>query len=302
MRSPRYTILLANRRTGTVRRFTVARGPVILAILSLLTIPALIGLGGLGARNASQAELSALRLENDTLRVENDSYRAATGELATQITSLQSAMDEIDKVTNLDPATKAAIERLAPFAKARAMGGGSDATLAAATVPVESQTRTFGILKDLLGVLSTRLDSVKTEVEKRQALAAATPSTWPLVGYLTSAFGSRKDPITGGPDFHSGLDVSADRGTPVHATADGTVDFEGYNGNYGNSIVITHGFGIATRFGHMSGFAVRQGQKVRRGDVIGYVGSTGRTTGPHLHYEILLNGQPINPLRILGRP
>ena len=301
MRSPRYTILLANRRTGTVRRFTVARGPVIIAIFSLLTIPALIGLGGLGARNASQAELATLQLENDTLRVENDSYRAATGELASQITSLQSAMDELDKITNLDPATKAAIEKLAPFAKARAMGGG-DASLAIAAVPVASQTRTFGILKDLLGVLSTRLDSVKTEVAKRQALAAATPSTWPLVGYLTSAFGSRKDPLTGGPDFHSGLDVSADRGTPVRATADGTVDSEGYNGNYGNSIVIMHGFGIATRFGHLSGFAVRLGQKVRRGDVIGYVGSTGRTTGPHLHYEILLNGQPINPLRILGRP
>jgi len=104
MRSPRYTILLANQRTGTVRRFTVARAPVILAILSLLTIPALIGLGGLGARRSGQAEIEGLRLANENLRLENESYRAATGELATQISSLQSAMTELNQVANLDPA------------------------------------------------------------------------------------------------------------------------------------------------------------------------------------------------------
>ena len=119
---------------------------------------------------------------------------------------------------------------------------------------------------------------------------------------MTSLFGSRKDPFTGQPDYHTGLDISADRGTPVRATADGTVESAGYQGNYGNAIVVAHGFGIGTRFGHLSQFAVRPGQKVKRGEVIGYVGATGRATSPHLHYEILINGQPINPLRILTRP
>ena len=111
-----------------------------------------------------------------------------------------------------------------------------------------------------------------------------------------------KDPFTGEPDFHPGLDISADRGTPVRATADGTVESAGYNGNYGNSIVVDHGFGIATRFGHLSQLQrCAPGQQVKRGEVIGYVGSTGRATSPHLHYEILLNGQPINPLRLLDQ-
>ena len=96
--------------------------------------------------------------------------------------------------------------------------------------------------------------------------------------------------------------ASADRGTPVWATADGTVESAGYNGNYGNSVLVSHGYGISTRFGHLSRYAVSAGQKVRRGQIIGYVGATGRATSSHLHYEILINGQPINPLRLLARP
>jgi len=154
----------------------------------------------------------------------------------------------------------------------------------------------------VLGVLEGSLASVKTKVESQQALARATPSIWPIAGWLSSGFGNRADPFTGQPDFHAGLDISADKGTPVRATADGVVELAAYNGNYGNCIMISHGFGIGTRFGHLSGYAVGVGQKVKRGDVIGYVGATGRATSSHLHYEILLNGSPINPLRLLARP
>jgi murein DD-endopeptidase MepM/ murein hydrolase activator NlpD len=122
------------------------------------------------------------------------------------------------------------------------------------------------------------------------------------VGWLSSAFGNRRDPFDGTPEFHAGLDIAADRGTPVRATADGTVLTAGLNGNYGYSVLVEHGFGISTRFGHLSRFAVRPGQRVRRGEAIGFVGSTGRATSPHLHYEILMNGKPINPLVLLARP
>ena len=189
---------------------------------------------------------------------------------------------------------------------AKAMGQASKGSPLPEVVPavaltVSSPESTFGVLKDLLGVLEDRLTFVRKGVEDRQALAAATPSIWPLAGWLTSNYGSRKDPMDGSPDFHPGLDIAADRGTPVHATADGTVQMAAYNGNYGNCIEISHGFGIGTRFGHLSSYAVHAGSQVKRGDVIGYVGATGRTTGYHLHYEILLNGQPINPLKVLGR-
>jgi murein DD-endopeptidase MepM/ murein hydrolase activator NlpD len=131
-------------------------------------------------------------------------------------------------------------------------------------------------------------------------LAAALPRLWPISGWLTSNFGSRTNPVTGESETHSGLDIAAARGTAVRATADGTVQLASYNGGYGNCIEVSHGYGIATRFGHLSSYAVHVGQRIKRGDIIGYVGATGRTTGPHLHYEILLNGQPINPLKFIG--
>jgi murein DD-endopeptidase MepM/ murein hydrolase activator NlpD len=119
---------------------------------------------------------------------------------------------------------------------------------------------------------------------------------------LSSGFGRRSDPFDGGADFHPGLDIAADRGTPIYATADGTIESAGFHGNYGNSVLIDHGFGINTRFGHLSRVVVRGGQTIRRVVVLGYVGATGRATSAHLHYEILLYGRPINPLRLLARP
>jgi len=302
MRSTRYTILIANRKTGAVRRLTISRGLIGAVVGTLLVLPALMLLG---SRGASKAELETLQSSNDSLRVENESYRQATGELTVQIASLQEAIQQLSEDAQLDSATRAAIAGLPAVIRSRAMGGGS---LSAATpaapsaTPASGPEGTFGILKDVLGTIETGLASVKSRVENQQALARATPRGWPLIGWLSSTFGNRKDPFTGKDDFHPGLDISASFGTPVKATADGTIESAGYQGNYGNAVVISHGFGIGTRFGHLSQFAVRPGQKVKRGEVIGYVGATGRATSSHLHYEILINGQPINPFRLLTRP
>ena len=111
--------------------------------------------------------------------------------------------------------------------------------------------------------------------------------------------GPRKDPFTGGDEYHSGLDIASDRGDAVYATAAGTVRHVGRRGNYGNLIVIDHGFGLETRYGHLLKYLVTPGSKVRRGDVIGQVGATGRATGYHLHYEVVANGRLINPLGLL---
>jgi len=276
---------------------------MVLAGVAALGIPCLVLLMGLGARQSSRLEVETLRSSNETLKVENDSYREATGELAVQISSLQAALAQLSEQSQLDAATREAIQKLPAMIRSRAVGGSVPAELAAAPkADAGSPQGTFGVLKDLLGVLEDRLASVKTKVENQAALARATPSIWPIAGWLTSGYGNRSDPFTGQPDFHAGLDISADKGTPVRATADGVIETAGYNGNYGNSILISHGFGIETRFGHLSGYAVGVGQKVKRGDIVGYVGSTGRATASHLHYEILLNGQAINPLRLLARP
>ena len=303
MRSPRYTILIANRNSGAVRRLAVSRRALLIGTAILVSLPIFAALAFLGLGVAQQAEHETLIAANETLQLENESYRAATGELASQISSLQLALSELGEQAELDPATKEALDRLPAMVKSRAAGGEIP------VAPISRPTRqsgtpetTFGRLRDLLGSLESSLASVRSTVEHQQALARSTPSMWPIVGYLSSLFGPRRDPFTGGPDFHTGLDISADRGTPVRATADGTVEQAAYYGNYGNSILLRHGFGISTRFGHLSGYAVREGQKVRRGDIIGYVGATGRATSSHLHFEILINDQPINPLRLLTRP
>ena len=296
MRSPRYTILIANRNTGAVRRLSLARRTAVLVAGAVTLVPLLIGLG---ASVVDPVELESLRLANESLTIENDSYRVATGELAEQIASLQSALTQLGAQAELEPAQREALERLPAVIRSRSTGG---ASAVAAALPATSPDTTIGVLKGLLGALENGLASVKNSVESQQQLARATPSIWPLAGWLSSGYGNRKDPFSGSVDFHPGLDIAANRGTPVRATADGTVSTAGYNGNYGNSVLIEHGFSISTRFGHMSRLAVREGQQIRRGDVVGYVGSTGRATGAHLHYEILVNGSPINPLRLLARP
>jgi len=129
--------------------------------------------------------------------------------------------------------------------------------------------------------------------------AADAPSIWPVEGRLTSSFGERVDPFNGEGTFHSGVDISVPYGTPVHASADGVVMFAEVMSGYGNLINVDHGHGLSTRYGHLSGFAVSDGQHVHRGQVIGYVGATGRATSPHLHYEVRIQDVPVNPHKYL---
>lgn len=302
LRPRRYTFVIADRQTGAVRRLTISLRPTIAAIGGVFALPVLIGLG---ARWSASATITELQSTNAALQVENASYRAATGELSDQIAALQTAVDQLGERTDVDPNLSRAMDKLPPNIQSRAMGGMPAASRAAfspiLTGSLATTDAALGVLSDLLGVIGSRLDTVRDSVERRQALASATPSVWPVAGWLTSHFGNRRDPITKGADFHPGLDISADYGQPVLATGDATVSLAGQNGAYGNMVVLDHGYGILTKYGHLSRFAVSSGQKVSRGTVIGYVGSTGRSTGAHLHYEIWMNGRLTNPMTLLRR-
>ena len=129
--------------------------------------------------------------------------------------------------------------------------------------------------------------------------ANSAPNLWPVEGQVTASFGERIDPFNGEGAFHSGVDISANVGSAVIAPADGIVTFADYLGGYGRAIMVDHGHGISTRYGHLSSFGVAAGQYVHRGDTIGYVGTSGRTTGPHLHYEVRINDVPVNPYKYL---
>lgn len=279
--------------------------PAVVFACAVVTLPVLVGIGAAWKAKSDVADLYA---SQRALDLENASYRTATTELTGQIQSLQTAITDLGARAALDPGLARAMETLPAFVKSRAMGGNvgtsskQEATsytnaLTALTNPED----TFGLLRTLLEGLESRLSVVQRNVERRNALANATPSIWPAHGWLTSTMGRRTDPMTGGADYHPGLDIAGDKGQAVYATADGVVSHAGRQGAYGNLITIDHGFGLETRYGHLSGFQVRQGDRVQRGDLIGRLGATGRATGTHLHYEVLANGRLLNPLRLLTR-
>jgi hypothetical protein len=276
--SGRYTILVADRSSGVVRRATVPVRPAAIAACVVAATPILIGMG---AAWKSYNSVADLRVSHQALEVENANYREATEALAGQITSLQGAIADLGDRSALDPNLARAMNRLPAIVKSRAMGGtpsGSplrpqeqENNYARTLSALASPDDTFGLLRTLLDGLQNRLNVVALDVDKRNALAAATPSMWPSYGWLSSGMGP----------------------------AAGTVEHVGRQGAYGNLIVIDHGFGLETRYGHLLKYNVKQGAKVQRGDVIGQVGATGRATGYHLHYEVVANGRLINPLQLL---
>ncbi len=137
------------------------------------------------------------------------------------------------------------------------------------------------------------------KLEKKKNLLASTPSIKPVNGWITSRFGYRKSPFTGKRSFHSGLDISNRPGTKIISTADGKVTYAAEKMYFGNLIILDHGYGKVTKYAHNKKILVKKGQKVKRGDVIALMGNTGKSTGPHLHYEVRINGAPVNPLKYI---
>ncbi|MFZ5996086.1 MAG: M23 family metallopeptidase [Nitrospirota bacterium] len=156
------------------------------------------------------------------------------------------------------------------------------------------------ILKDQIRKTIDSVSTIKEFLKEERDIYMATPKGWPLKGRLTSDFGTRENPHYGGSEFHSGMDIAVPKGTPVHATADGVVSFAGWSGGNGNLVVLEHGHGFSTFYAHNSSIGVKVGQRVKRGDVVSYVGSTGNSTGPHLHYEVWHKGRAVNPRKYIA--
>ena len=156
------------------------------------------------------------------------------------------------------------------------------------------------VLQTLLPEQSDSMELLKGEVEESLRRLAATPTLWPAWGRYTSGFGMRRSPFNSGlMEFHSGIDIAGGHGSAIYATADGTVTSASYRSGWGNLITLSHGYGFETYYAHLSGYAVSAGQWVKRGQVIGYMGRTGNVTGTHLHYEVHLNGIPVNPMNFI---
>ena len=287
----RYSLIVADRSSGVVRRFTVAVRPTLALCAAILALP--IGWTVQSGWSAA-TQIDQLQLRIATLAVENARYRSATTELSGRIAALQLAISELRDSSIVDPRIRRAIGRLPAADTANAA--------ARRSVALSSPTETFNLLDDLLVMLDVQLTEASYGVARQQAFAAATPINLPTDGRVSGRFGYRQDPFTGKRTFHGGIDIATGYGQSVYATADGTVESAGRRGSFGNLIRINHGFGLVTRYGHLSKFATTVGSTVSRGDVIGYAGDTGRATGTNVHYEVRVNGQLMDPLQLGAEP
>ena len=236
-------------------------------------------------------ELRRLRMVNAELRSQNLDYEVSVEHLNNRVTSLQDFVKKLSVMAGLDAQL--------PTELGGGMGGFRDEDPA-------SMPSAYDEVKDSLYQMAGDLTAIEEKgqvlerfYEEHSLMLASTPSIWPVRGYLSSSYGQRNDPFTGDREFHFGIDVSTPVGRPVVAPADGVVLYASKRGSYGNVIVIDHKFGMMTRYAHLSRFNVRAGKRVKRGDVVGYVGSTGRSNGPHLHYEVWVSDRPTHPLNYI---
>jgi murein DD-endopeptidase MepM/ murein hydrolase activator NlpD len=273
-------------------RFRQIRVPVRLAKWTL-TLVGVVGFAVAGvlvhyARITAEIhDLRRLRTENSELLTKTRTYEENAGKLQAKVLQLQSMVTKLGVMAGL--------EHSLPEAGTAGVGG---------AVGMESQApvlapRALAAIDESLTSLTRRSAQLEEFYRDQTLVLASTPSIWPVRGYLSAGFGNRKDPFTGQRDFHAGIDISTPIGTRVFAPADGVVLSAAVQGAYGNSIMIDHGYGVVTRYGHLEAYAVRAGQRVRRGDLVAFVGNTGRSTGPHLHYEVWVRDQAQNPIHFI---
>lgn len=261
-------------------RFLVFAGCGI-AVASILSALAIAYAGSTVGRRAAVNQLES----------ENQDLVQVNQQLEDTLATIQGRLDEFEERTS-----QLALAAGMDLALTSSVGDSGQSLRSSAGGPYD---RVPDDPETLLGQsewIEQRLGGVATQLEEQDRLFSSTPTMAPVVGVITDGFGHRRDPFTGRRAFHRGLDLSARRGTPILAPADGVVVFAGRNGGMGKMVRISHGFGFVTAYGHLDAISVEPGDEVRRGQAIGQLGNTGRSTGPHLHYEVYQEGQPVNPL------
>jgi len=298
MKPETYTLFVASNRRGTMRKITVPFYALhILAVLAIVGgVSVTAAVGSYTRMLLKTASFNQVRSQREALRRDYQQLQLVAHEKDVQAASLGSLASEVTALYGLRQ------NRLAKAATASVAATGTDSDAGPFTQQAYAQSlNQFSFLRT--SALTGHFHGFNTGVNPATitdwASIAGAPTLWPVTGPITSSFGQREDPFNGEGAFHSGVDISALFGTPVRATADGMVVSAGNESGYGREILLDHGNGIQTLYGHLSGFAVTVGQQVNQGQVIGYVGMSGRATGPHLHYEVRIHNAPVNPHRYL---
>ncbi len=255
-----------------------AGGVVVLAFASLFTTWSFF------TNTVDRGELLSIRNENGELRKVNESFEDSIRNLERQLTEFE------DRTRKL--AIVAGLEGLSGGVEP-GIGGGDFPGQAGLAIETDDE---LSMLEGRADFLLSDLEQIEGSLEERERWISSTPAIQPVKGILTSGFGRRKDPVTGRPAQHQGIDIATAPGREVQAPAEGIVVEAGRVGGLGNAVYISHGYGVTTRYGHLSRVSVEPGQRIGRGDVIGRVGSTGKSTGYHLHYEVRIDGRAVNPI------
>jgi murein DD-endopeptidase MepM/ murein hydrolase activator NlpD len=302
MHSSEYQIVIFPGATSAPRRFRIKRRTVSILLVSSLVAAGLecAFLVQYMIRSGELWELQTLRTEATQHREQATALSSGMEDIRKQLSTMREINVRLRVMLGLDPPKPG----LAP-----GVGGKEESEATVAPQPLRAEERAGEAapqLEEKLAWLSREsgdqerymleLDDI---VDKRRAQWAATPSIWPVRGWISSKFGHRISPFTGKQTMHGGIDISAPMHTPIVAAAGGTVILAQFEAGLGNAVIVSHGYGMKTTYGHLAKLKVRAGQTVKRGDVIGWVGSTGLSTGPHLHYEVEHRGAGMDPLKFI---
>ncbi len=301
MRNRYYIIFVAREQDGRVRKIPIplhyAYVFVAAAVVGAFT---LTGMAGSYSRMLLKtSRFNEVRSQREALRKDYLQMEQVARQKDIQAASLGSLASEVSAIYGLTQ-SKLAQSRMMGAKPAKAGGPVPDSDSLSDQSYHQSLDQ-FAALRTtaLSGGISSPFASRSLSADSIWLGGIDAPSIWPVEGKVTSSFGEREDPFNGEGTFHAGIDISAGFGEPIHATGDGVVETAGQSNGYGREVVINHGHGIKTVYGHMSGFAVTAGDEVRRGQVIGYIGMSGRSTGPHVHYEVRIQNVPVNPHKYL---
>jgi murein DD-endopeptidase MepM/ murein hydrolase activator NlpD len=299
-KTQQFTVIVVSDHSQAVRKFRLARrwlrdGAIAAGALVLLGLVVLIHYLSLVGQSS----------ENKVLKEENAQLRSQILLVQEKVAHISATLDRVER---FDAKLRTAVTQLADPERNLAIGpvGTPDGDPAQAPRPAPAA-------QENLSALPGRLSSLETEAARQEAslrelqeyfddqksLLASTPSLWPTKGWVTSDWGLRLDPYSADRTMHRGLDIATQHGQAVYSPSDGTVVFNGTEGGYGKVLVIDHGYGVKTRYGHLSEIFVRLGDRVTRGQKVAAVGNTGRSTGPHLHYEVRVYGIPENPRKFI---
>lgn len=295
-----WTVFILSHEDHRVKKFKITPLTVTSILFTCASLAVFAGSAGYGVR-ALRSEPTRLVM----MKQENRQQAAQIARLSRDVAKLDKEMDALRRY-NRRLSRLSRIHPMVPENLNGMGGGGADYNEQEGAASVLAEKMLNGEIREHIEALGNDI-AIEQEVarellagiERQRSIIAHTPCVRPVIGWLTSHYGWRDSPFTGDREFHYGIDIASMGNAPVYAPADGIVASYSKSGSYGNVMVIDHGYGIVTRYGHLHEPAVRIGTPVRKGDTIAYVGNSGQSTGSHLHYEIIVNGGHVNPQRYM---